>query len=178
MPGKGAPTDDKRGVGGDRRTTRRGGRRAIDQSHSQEDIARVRASMSPGPAPLVLVVDDFNDGREMAVEYFKFLGFRVAEARTANEALEKAGSLLPDAILLDLVLPEMDGIEVVKRLRSSERTKHLPIVICTAAVMTDSRTRAAKAFADMFVPKPYDLSTLALQVVYLVGKHRPAAVPK
>src|SRR5262245_31963290 len=64
--------------------------------------------------PLILVVDDFADNREMFTEFLAFHGFRVAEASTGREALDRAFQLLPDVILMDLSLPELDGLEATR----------------------------------------------------------------
>jgi CheY-like chemotaxis protein len=66
---------------------------------------------------LILVVDDYQDAREMYAEYLQFSGFRVAEARNGNEAVEQAFALKPDLILMDLSLPGMDGWEATRRSR-------------------------------------------------------------
>ena len=70
--------------------------------------------MSTETVPLILVVDDYQDAREMYAEYLQFSGFRVAEARNGNEALEQAFALKPDLILMDLSLPGMDGWEATR----------------------------------------------------------------
>jgi CheY-like chemotaxis protein len=165
--------NDERRSGAERRAVGRGGRRAADAPARPADRVDGLPSWDPAAAPLLLVVDDFDDGREMVAEYFAFLGFQVAEARNGAEAVEKAGTLLPDVVLLDIVLPDFDGLEVIERIRQSERTRNLKIAVCTAAVMGDVRLRAARAQADMFVPKPFDLPVLALQIVNLIA-HSPA----
>ena len=73
-------------------------------------------------SPLILVVDDYQDAREMYAEYLQFSGFRVAEARNGNEAVEQALALKPDLILMDLSLPGMDGWEATRRLKADETT--------------------------------------------------------
>ena len=75
---------------------------------------------------LVLVVEDYQDAREMYAAYLQFSGYRVAEATNGLEAIEKAIQLMPDIILMDLALPKMDGWEATKRLKSDPRTKHIP----------------------------------------------------
>jgi two-component system cell cycle response regulator DivK len=81
--------------------------------------------------PLVLVVEDYQDAREMYSAYLQFSGYRVAEATNGLEAIEKTLELMPDIILMDLALPKVDGWEATKRLKSDERTKHIPIVALT-----------------------------------------------
>jgi len=80
---------------------------------------------------LVLVVEDYQDAREMYAAYLQFSGYRVAEATNGVEAIEKTLELLPDIILMDLALPKMDGWEATRRLKSDERTKHIPTVAFT-----------------------------------------------
>ena len=76
--------------------------------------------MTDQNAPLILVVDDYQDAREMYAEYLQFSGFRVAEARNGNEAVDQAFALKPDLILMDLSLPGMDGWEATRRLKADE----------------------------------------------------------
>jgi len=80
---------------------------------------------------LVLVVEDYQDAREMYSAYLQFSGYRVEEATNGMEAIEKAIELTPDIILMDLALPKVDGWEATKRLKSDPRTKHIPIVALT-----------------------------------------------
>jgi CheY-like chemotaxis protein len=105
-------------------------------------------------APLVLVVEDYQDAREMYVEYLRFSGFRVAEARNGLEALETADALLPDIVLMDLALPRMDGWEATRRLKTGERTRHIPVVALTGHALAGHAEGARQAGCDAFVTKP------------------------
>ena len=69
-------------------------------------------------APLVLVVDDFTDAREVYMDFLRFRGYRVAGARDGKEALEQAHTLMPDVVLMDLSLPAMDGREATRLLKT------------------------------------------------------------
>jgi CheY-like chemotaxis protein len=155
----------------DRRAVTRGGRRAGDAAAAAKALAESPATLNPADAPLVLVVDDFVDGREMVMEYLAFRGFRVVDAPNAAEAFEKATTLLPDIVLLDALLPDGDGLEIAARLRAGERTRHMKIAVCTAAVLTDMRTRARSARVNMFIPKPCNLAELALQLQFLMTQN-------
>jgi two-component system, cell cycle response regulator DivK len=110
--------------------------------------------MSQTEAPLVLVVEDYQDAREMYVEYLKFCGFRVAEARNGVEALERAFELRPDIILMDLALPRMDGWEATRRLKADNRTRHIPVVALTGHALAGHAEGAKQAGCEAFVTKP------------------------
>ena len=104
--------------------------------------------MTQHDPPLILVVDDYQDAREMYAEYLQFSGFRVAEARNGNEAVAQAFSLRPDLILMDLSLPGMDGWEATRVLKADERTKHIPVVALTGHALAGASEGARKAGCD------------------------------
>jgi two-component system, cell cycle response regulator DivK len=114
--------------------------------------------------PLILVVDDYQDAREMYAEYLQFSGFRVAEARNGNEAVEKAFELRPDLILMDLSLPGKDGWEATRELKSDERTRHIPVVALTGHALAGASEGAKKAGCDSFVTKPCLPDDLVVEV--------------
>jgi two-component system cell cycle response regulator DivK len=105
-------------------------------------------------SPLVLVVEDYQDAREMYAAYLQFSGYRVAEATNGLEAIEKTIELMPDIILMDLALPKVDGWEATKRLKSDERTKHIPIVALTGHALAGFAEGAREAGCDSSVTKP------------------------
>ncbi|MDY7229110.1 response regulator [Hyalangium rubrum] len=111
-------------------------------------------SSAGGDKPLVLVVDDYQDAREMYAEYLEFSGFRVAEATNGAEAIDKAFELRPDIILMDLSLPIIDGWEATRRLKGDERTKAIPVVALTGHALNDQPGGAKGMGYDSFVIKP------------------------
>ena len=114
--------------------------------------------------PLVLVVDDYQDAREMYAEYLSFSGFRVEEASTGAEAIEKAFALRPDVILMDLSLPGMDGWTATRRLKNDERTKGIPVVALTGHALAGASEGARQAGCDAFVTKPCLPDELVVEV--------------
>jgi CheY-like chemotaxis protein len=120
--------------------------------------------MTEQNAPLILVVDDYQDAREMYAEYLQFSGFRVAEARNGNEAVDQAFALLPDLILMDLSLPGKDGWEATKELKADNRTRHIPIVALTGHALAGASDGAKKAGCDSFVTKPCLPDDLVVEV--------------
>ena len=120
--------------------------------------------MSTEQGPLILVVDDYEDAREMYAEYLRFCGFRVAEARNGNEALDQAFTLMPDLILMDLSLPGMDGWEATRQLKADERTRQIPVVALTGHALAGASEGAKKAGCDSFVTKPCLPDDLVVEV--------------
>ena len=119
--------------------------------------------------PLILVVDDYEDAREMYAEYLRFCGFRVAEARNGNEALEQAFSLMPDLILMDLSLPGMDGWEATRQLKADPRTQGIPVVALTGHALAGASEGAKRAGCDSFVTKPCLPDDLVVEVRRMLG---------
>ncbi|HKI05685.1 MAG TPA: response regulator [Thermoanaerobaculia bacterium] len=112
--------------------------------------------MSPAEesAPLVLVVDDVDHGREIFAEYLEYRGFRVATAADGLEALEKAFDLRPDVILMDLSLPGIDGWEATRRLKQDDRTRDIPVIALTAHALASAHDRAREVGCNAVVTKP------------------------
>ena len=104
--------------------------------------------------PLVLVVDDFADNREMYSEYLSFSGYEVIEARNGKEAIDAAQERLPDIIIMDLSLPIMDGWEATRRLKADDRTRAIPVVALTGQALAGHSKGAKEAGCDSFLAKP------------------------
>jgi len=104
--------------------------------------------------PLVLLVEDYEDAREMYRDYLEFSGFRVETARDGHEALDKARSIHPDVILMDLSLPGLDGWEATRILKSSPETQGLRIIALSAHALGPEGERARVAGCDGFIAKP------------------------
>jgi CheY-like chemotaxis protein len=104
--------------------------------------------------PLVLVVDDFADNREMYSEYLTYSGYDVIEAKNGKEALEAAQAQAPDIIIMDLSLPVMDGWEATRRLKADDRTRRIPVVALTGHALAGHSQGAREAGCDSFLAKP------------------------
>jgi two-component system cell cycle response regulator DivK len=124
--------------------------------------------MSTGPEssrkPLVLVVDDFADNREMYCEYLTFSGYEVIEAKNGAEALEAAQTRAPDIIVMDLSLPVMDGWEATRRLKADERTRRIPVVALTGHALPGHSKGARAAGCDSFLAKPCPPDQLVAEI--------------
>lgn len=112
------------------------------------------AAVGRAPAPLILIVEDNLDQREMFATHFLSEGFRVQTASDGEIAYIHAVASSPDAIVMDLSLPRMDGWEVTRRLKRDTRTAHIPVVACTAHAFGSPVERALDAGCDAYVVKP------------------------
>jgi two-component system, cell cycle response regulator DivK len=110
--------------------------------------------MSQEAGPLILVVDDFEDNRMLYATYLSTCGFRVAEAVDGLDAVEKATTLVPDAIVMDLALPGIDGWEATRRLKEAPATSHIRIVALTGHSLESHAARAREVRCDAFLVKP------------------------
>jgi two-component system, cell cycle response regulator DivK len=123
----------------------------------------------PSTQPLVLVVDDFQDNREMYAEYLSYCGFRVIEAKNGKEAIEKAFAQSPNVIIMDLSLPVMDGWEATRRLKADGRTRSIPVIALTGHALQGHSKGALDAGCDAFVAKPCLPDQLVLEIKRMLG---------
>ena len=110
--------------------------------------------------PLCVIVDDHDDTREGFAEYLQVNGFDVLSANGAKEFERLVESKAPDAIVLDLQLPDVNGWELATRIRANPRLREVPLVAFSACVMATERERADQAGFDLFLGKPCDPETI------------------
>ena len=110
--------------------------------------------------PLCVLVDDHDDTREGFAEYLHVNGFDVLSADGAEEFERLVESATPDAIVLDLQLPQVNGWELAARIRVNPRLREVPLIAFSACVMPSERERANQAGFDLFLGKPCDPETI------------------
>lgn len=116
--------------------------------------------MSGSAVIKVLLVEDFDDARYMMKLLLELIGYRVFEAINGREAVELAGDINPDLILMDLSLPLLDGISATRIIRQNPLLSSVPIVALTAHTEPEFRDRAYAAGCDEFIGKPVDFDQL------------------
>lgn len=110
----------------------------------------------------LLIVDDDDDIREIAASSLELTtSWEIASAASGAEGIAKATSMSPDAILLDVMMPDMDGPTAFRLLRSNEATVHIPVILLTAKVQTADRQRYLNLGVNGVIAKPFDPLTLA-----------------
>ena len=105
--------------------------------------------------PTALIVEDEPEANKLLAMLVQLRGYPTESAFTGAEALEKVRNRVPDVVFLDLMLPDLDGYEVCRALKSSGTTSQIPVVIVTARIAAENRIESFHAGADDYVPKPY-----------------------
>jgi len=137
------------------------------------ESARPASTTHDAGAPTVLVVDDDDDARELSARVLRAEGYRVLEAAGGDEGLRLAREHLPDLIVLDLVMPGMDGWEVLSVLKDNEETRNIPVVLQS---MLDARDQAHERGAAAFLDKPVNKRRLAATLERLAPRDRSGHV--
>ncbi len=112
----------------------------------------------------ILLVDDEPDMTRVIGKSLEISGYEVIIANDGIECINKAQCEQPDVILLDNVMPNMDGLTALKKLQSSKRTEDIPVIIVTALADEDSIAKALNGGADSYVVKPFDYEMLLVRI--------------
>ena len=112
----------------------------------------------------ILLVDDEPDMTRVIGKSLEISGYEVIIANDGIECISKAQCEQPDVILLDNVMPNMDGLTALEKLRSSQRTEDIPVIIVTALADEDSIAKALNGGADSYVVKPFDYEMLLVRI--------------
>jgi two-component system cell cycle response regulator DivK len=116
------------------------------------------------PEPLVLIVDDNEKNQRLARDVLRYAGFRTLEAGSAGEGIALAAEHAPDVILMDIRLPDMDGTDALRQLKSDSRTAGIPVVAVTSFAMKGDRDWFLAEGFDGYVEKPIDIREFPGQV--------------
>ena len=117
----------------------------------------------------ILIADDYDDTRELLSLMLQAAGYTTREARTGRECVTAARQNLPDLVLIDLSMPELDGWGVLRELRADESTRGLPCIAVTAFASDADRTRALAAGFDAYLAKPFRNKELLATVAPLLA---------
>ncbi len=117
--------------------------------------------------PFILVVDDNRITTKLLRRYLEANGFEAMEAYDGIDCLEKVEQKKPDTIVLDVMMPKLDGYETVRRLKSQEHTKDIPVVIVTALNDVANQIKAIESGSDDFLSKPIEEKLLIAKVKLL-----------
>jgi len=132
---------------------------------------------SPGKVPegklTILVVDDFDDTRLLFRTWLERKGFLVIEAENGNEAVAQAESEHPDLIIMDVEMPELDGLSATRKIRTLKGIDRIPVLVVSAYGADQFREKALSAGCNAYVSTPFDPSQLEALIRSLIQSCRP-----
>ena len=118
--------------------------------------------------PIILIVDDQSENRETIKDILADAEFELNEAENGQEALEFIGHKIPDLIVLDAMMPLMDGFEVARQVRSNPQTRLIPIIMITALDSLQDRVKGLEAGVDDFISRPFNIFELRARIKNLL----------
>ena len=127
-------------------------------------------------ADTILIVDDDPQLLHITELLFGLEGYKVLVAKSGEQALDMLTQVMPQAMLLDVMMPGIDGAEVCRRVRANPKTKKVPIAVFTAAEMREEELK--EAGADLFIVKPYTIDGLRDGVKQLIRQAEEAGTKK
>lgn len=128
------------------------------------DLFLMDTDSSQKERPTILIADDMEHNRIILGEFLRKMGYNVIVTCDGQEALDKTYEFYPDVLLLDVIMPKLNGFEVTEKLKHDEHTKIIPIVLITALNELEHKIKAMECGADDFLNKPYDEMELGARV--------------
>jgi DNA-binding response OmpR family regulator len=128
------------------------------------------SATEPRSRPLVLVADDDRDILQLVSFRLERADYEVVQANDGEEALRLVKELRPDLVVLDLMMPKLNGYEVIREIRRDEETKAIPVILLTARVQEADVARGFEAGADDYLKKPFSPQELRARVQAILGR--------
>jgi DNA-binding response OmpR family regulator len=128
------------------------------------------SATEPRSRPLILVADDDHDILQLVSFRLERADYEVVQANDGEEALRLVKELRPDLAVLDLMMPKLNGYEVIREIRRDEETKAIPVILLTARVQEADVARGFEAGADDYLKKPFSQQELRARVQAILGR--------
>lgn len=176
MPDTGYTQSDKRGAKNEERILRSDQPPVIsDQGMPNFEDEQIDIAQSPNHqitiSPNILIVEDNPDLRYYIRSYLNPT-YRIMEAENGKEGFEKAIQTLPDMVISDVMMPEMDGFELCRKLKTDEKTSHIPVILLTALASPESKLEGLDTRADDYIIKPFNAEELLARTRNLIELRR------
>ena len=121
----------------------------------------------------ILLVEDHPATVEVMVLELEYLGYEALTAKTGEEGIQEALAQLPDMIILDIAMPQMDGYATARKLKGDSRTQHIPILAATAKAMPGDREKCLESGCDEYIAKPFTPQELGKKIKEMLGSDPP-----
>ncbi len=142
------------------------------EMHENSDEVKInRDGRSKNGQPIILIVEDNRDIRMQLSDNFNS-EYLIVEAIDGVTGLAKATEIIPDLVITDLMMPEMDGMELCERLKGDERTSHIPVIMLTARASLDDKLKGYNTGADEYISKPFHMAELKVRTANLIDQRR------
>ena len=139
------------------------GNSSVESTDVEEEKTKVQENIKEEDKPIILLVDDNEELLSMLEDLFLPI-YKVYIAHDGREGLEMARQIQPDLIISDVMMPEMDGLEFCRALKSNLETSHIPIILLTAKNTVEDRIECYNAGADGYISKPFELKILEARI--------------
>lgn len=135
-------------------------------------VALAEAQILPtaSQSATILIIEDYSDTRELLATMLRGKGYKVIEAEDGLEGLLKATAMYPDLIIMDLSLPEMDGVEAARRIHRQAKLAHIPIFVVSAYLTQDVKEDVSAAGCVEVFPKPFEAELLLARISDRLGR--------
>jgi signal transduction histidine kinase/ligand-binding sensor domain-containing protein/DNA-binding response OmpR family regulator len=143
----------------------------IKVPEEREDSLISKSSGGSKTPPMLLIVEDNPDMRTYIRELL-VQSYEIVEATNGQEGLDKAAEIIPDIIISDVMMPEMDGFQFCEKIKTDERTSHIPVILLTAKSSGESKIEGLETGADDYLIKPFDSTELIIRVKNLIEQRR------
>jgi signal transduction histidine kinase/DNA-binding response OmpR family regulator len=144
----------------------------IDDQETLSESEENEETVSTETMPILLIVEDNTDMRKYIRSCFNKNLYKIIEANNGEEGFDKAVEKIPDLIISDIMMPEMDGNEMCAKIKTDERTSHIPVVLVTARTSVEQKIQGIETGADAYISKPFHAKELEVWVKKLIEQRK------